>query len=223
MKVLKAKQVIFNVLLTGALLGFVSGLMSGLTRSPISAVAITGLLGFAAATVGIGADSVAVFKIRWTFFSKFTSAFILAFVVSLVAGTIIKNSQPSSYSIYVQELKKFNMTEKQIAVHLTKIVSESPDAIKMFDDSPWIFYNGSTSEQPAMMNRSQVDASICSKLRPPKKGYASINVIMEFENHGAPFSRIAKFVRNIDLQGEADPDGIRRFMLQAGHYGLCRS
>ena len=218
---IRSRPLLWRVALSAVLLGVVSGLMCGLARSPIASVVIPSVLGLAAAAVGIGAERLSAFRLRWVYFSQFCIPFILAFAVCLAVGMKVNESQPKAYERFGDYLKAHGYKDREIAGAITAMVAAAPETVRQFDVFPF-FYKGRDPAPTELIPNNTVHTRTCMELRPPTGGYTDINVLKNFRDATRPFRRIAKYIDTFTFDNMIDADRAKLLMLAAAHYGICR-
>ena len=208
-----------NAVTGGVFLGVATGLLVGLSRSPVAGVAVTGLLAAASGAVAIGADTEELLELRWKYFRSFTAPFVVALLVSTTAGVLIRSLQPSPAQQYVDMAKKLKLDDKVIAEGLAKAMGSAGSPATLFDTGFALYSEGSS--QVSAAGTSQDTSQGCAELQPSPVGYGDEAFFAKFVKQGPPFLRLAEFIDQTHPKAEEERSKLRLQLLRVGYYGIC--
>ncbi|MGO7171156.1 hypothetical protein AB9F47_29310 [Rhizobium leguminosarum] len=151
----------------GIVLGSTTGLLVGLATSPVSGVAVTGLVTITASILSVGADNEEILSARWKYFGNYAICFCAAFALFAAIGYGVRAVQPTPADKLELKLEKLGVQKAEIAKYLAEAAGNVSAPDSFFGTG--IFY-GNTTRESRNVDRDPPEelAEICAKLgRPP--------------------------------------------------------
>jgi len=224
MSTLRQNTFVQHVLMAGALLGVMTGVLIGLSESPVAGVAMTAILTLAGALIGSAAPSSRTLFTRWRIFVLFVIPFSLALIPAMAGGLFWRGKQPSPGEQLIASFRSLGLSDKEIADQLGKAASAGGGATVLFP-TYGVLRSASGSAGGATAGPGPLSDCANSLLRPPpgETLFSDPALIREFEQRAGRFAEIASWVRRQQVPANLHESSFRLALLSAARFGACGS
>ncbi len=224
MSTLRRNTFVQHVLMAGALLGVMTGVLIGLSESPVAGVAVTATLTLAGALIGSAAPSSRALFTRWRIFVLFVIPFSLALIPAMAGGLFWRSKQPSPGEQLIASFRGLGLTDKEIAEQLGKAAAAGGGAAVLFPTSS-VLRSASGPTGGAAAGPGLLSDCANSMLRPPpgEALFSDPALIRDFEQRAGRFAEIAAWVRRQQVPANVQESSFRLALLSAARFGACGS
>ncbi|NKC30193.1 hypothetical protein [Falsiroseomonas selenitidurans] len=208
----------------GLLTGVTTGVLVGLSESPVAGVGITATLTLVAALAGSSASSRRDLFTRWHIFFAFATPLMAGIFIGMASGVYLRSKQPSPGDQLIMRLRELGKDNSYIADALVKGVQGGTVAGSSFT-TDWTLRS-----DPIPVHLSSTQGTLpldCQNrlLQPPPNSslFSDTNIIIQYqrESRSDRFKAIDKWVSELPVPTGWDEGQFRLFLLSAARLGAC--